>query len=69
VIKGIFLLFLLFYQFFLFYVYIFLVLLIGKIFKHIFIYIKLKKNFKFAHARKYKAIKFKFCCEHNVNMN
>jgi len=50
-------------------VYIFLVLFICKFFKHIFYAYKIKKNLKLTHARKYKAIKFKFSCDYNVNMN
>jgi len=47
----------------------FLVLFIGKIFKHILMHLKLKEKLKLTHARKYKAIKFKLRCDYNVNMN
>jgi len=47
----------------------FLILFIGKVFKHICMHIKLKKNLKLTNARKYKAIKFKLRCDYTVNMN
>jgi len=47
----------------------FLVLFIGKVFKHFFMHIKFKTNLKLAHARKYKAIKLKLRCDYKVNMN
>jgi len=54
---------------FLFYVYIFLVLLIGIALNTFFMHIKLKTILRLTHAHKYKAIKFRFCCDYNVNMN